>query len=512
MSLGKAIFTIGGWTMLSRLIGLARETLMADYLGAGMVSDAFFVAFRFPNMFRALFAEGAFNPAFVPIFAGKLESEGREAAKIFAEQAYAVLACIVLGFVIVMEIAMPWAIYGLAWGYDDVPGKIELAADLSRITFPYLLFISLVSLQSGVLNALGRFAAAAGTPILLSIVSMALLVILAPISPTVGHAAAWGVSASGVAQFLWLLHSMRRAGVSLRIVRPALTPEIKALLSRLLPGALGAGVYQVNLVVNTMIASSVANGAVSFLWYADRLNQLPLGVVGIAIGTALLPTLTRQLRAGDHAAAGHSQNRAMEFGLLLALPAAFALIVLGHPIVALLYEHGKFTATDTDQVVPALAAFAAGLPATILVRVLTPAFFARHDTRTPVRIALIALAANIALNLLLMRPLQHVGMAAATSIAAWINVGLLAWHLRRLGHFSLDSRLKSRAWRILLACIAMSLALWGAQSLLAPLWLFSRLIAVATLVAIGLAVYGGAVLLSGAMTTADFKSALRRKS
>jgi putative peptidoglycan lipid II flippase len=510
VSLGRAVFTIGGWTLLSRIAGLAREMLVADYLGAGMISDAFMVAFRFPNLFRALFAEGAFNVAFVPLFDAKLASGGRDAAKRFAEQAYAVLAVSLLAVVIVMELAMPWAIYGLAPGFDDMPGKIELAAELSRITFPYLLFISLVSLQSGVLNALGRFAAAAGTPVLLSVTSMALLVALAPISPTVGHAAAWGVFASGVTQFLWLLFSMRRAGMSLAWVRPRLTDDVTQLLRKVVPGALGAGVYQLNLVINTVIASRVANGAVSDINYADRLNQLPLGVVGIAIGTALLPTLTRQIRSGDLAAASQSQNRAMEFGLFLALPAACAFVVLGHPIIAVLFEHGAFTPENTDQVAPTLAAFALGLPAYVLIKALTPSFFARHDTKTPVKVAMIAVLINILLNLALMMPLKQVGMALATAISAWVNLALLGWHLRRLGHFTIDARLRSRAWRILIACLVMSALLWQAQSLLQPLWVQWRLVTLVLLVALGLVLYGGASLLTRAMTLGDLRMMVRR--
>ena len=254
MALGKAIATIGGWTMLSRVTGLAREMLIARYLGAGLVSDAFFVAFRFPNLFRSLFAEGAFNPAFVPLFAGKMEQEGLEAARDFAERCQAVLVFALLGFVALMEIIMPWAMYVLAPGFDDMPGKLELATELSRITFPYLLFISMVSLQSGVLNALGRFAAAAGTPVLLNIVSIAVLLILAPYMPTAGHAMAWGVFASGLAQFAWLLFSMKKAGMSLRFVRPRMSPDVALMLKRVVPGAVGAGVYQINLTVNTMIA------------------------------------------------------------------------------------------------------------------------------------------------------------------------------------------------------------------------------------------------------------------
>ncbi|MTJ84411.1 MAG: murein biosynthesis integral membrane protein MurJ [Telmatospirillum sp.] len=514
MNLVKAIATIGGWTVLSRITGLMREMLVARYLGAGTIADAFFVSFRFPNMFRALFAEGAFNAAFVPLFAGKLESEGREAARLFAEQCFAVLAVALVGFIAIMEMAMPWGIYVLAAGFDDVPGKLALATEFSRITFPYLLFISLVSLQSGVLNGLGRFAAAAGTPVLLNLTSMAVLVALAPYVDTAGHAMAWGVFASGVAQFSWLVFSVRRAGMGLRLVRPRLTPDVRQMLRRVVPGAVGAGVYQVNLLINTMIASQVANGAVSYLNYADRVNQLPLGVVGIAIGTALLPLLSRQLKAGEAEAAMDSQNRAMEFGLLLTLPAAFAFLVIAHPIIAVLFERGSFSAVDTDAVTPALMAFALGLPAYVLVKVLTPGFFARHDTRTPVRVALASMIVNIVLNLILMRPLQHVGMALSTAVAAWLNVALLAVILRRRGFFTVDRRLLDRLWRILASCLVMAAALAGGLRLLEP-WLSShlwRVPALAALIAIGLAGYGAAVLATGAARPADLRALMRRRS
>jgi putative peptidoglycan lipid II flippase len=483
---------------------------MASYLGAGLVADAFAVAFRFPNMFRSLFAEGAFNAAFVPLFTGKLEGEGREAAREFAEQAYAVLGVLVLGVVALMEIAMPWAIYLLAPGFDDVPGKIELAAEFSRITFPYLLFISMVSLQSGVLNALGRFAAAAGTPVLLNVTAVAVLLTLAPYTPTAGHAMAWGVFASGISQFLWLVFSMRKADMSLRWVRPALTPEVKTLLKRVVPGVVGAGVYQVNVMLNTIIASGVAQGAVTYLYYAERLNQLPLGIIGIAIGTALLPALSRQLRTGDTAAADETQNRAMEFGLLLTLPAAFAFAVIGQPIIAVIYEHGSFKAADTVQVAHTLMAFGLGLPAYVLIKVVTPSYFARHDTTTPVKAAMVSMLINVALNLLLMRSLQQVGMALATAASAWINFGLLVWRLKKLDHFTVDARLKSRMVRILAACLVMSAVLWQADILLEQ-WVRWRLPQVALLIAIGGGAYGLAVLLFKAVTIAEFKGMLRRK-
>ncbi len=509
MALGRAVATIGGWTVLSRLVGLAREMVVANYLGAGMVADAFVVACRFPNMFRALFAEGAFNAAFVPLFTSKLESEGRDAARAFAEQAYAVLACLLLLVIIAMEILMPWAMAVMAPGFDDLPGKRALTIEFSRIAFPYLLFISLVSLQSGVLNGLGRFAAAAGTPVLLSVVSMIFIVAFGSVMPSVGHAATWGVFASGIAQFLWLLWSMSRAAMRLRLVRPVLTPEVRQLLRKVVPGALGAGVYQVNMWINTAMASNVANGAVSHLYYADRINQLPLGVVGIAIGTALLPTLTRQLKSGDAGAATASQNRAMEMGLLFTLPAAFAFAVIAGPIITLLYQHGKFTEDDSLHVARTLVAFAFGLPAFVLIKVLTPSFFARHDTGTPVRIAMICMVVNVVLNLVLMRPFQEMGMALATTVAAWLNLFMLSWELRRRDLFALDQRLLARAWRMLLCAALMALALKGAAILLAPLAAW-HLPFVAVLIGIGSFVYAALIFGTGAMTIADLKSMLRR--
>lgn len=513
MRLAKAIATIGGWTVLSRITGLMREMLVARYLGAGTIADAFFVAFRFPNMFRALFAEGAFNAAFVPLFAGKLESEGAAAARRFAEQCFAVLAVALLVFIAVVEITMPWAIHILASGFDDTPGKLALATEFSRITFPYLLFISMVSLQSGVLNAMGRFAAAAGTPVLLNLTSMAVLVALVPYVETAGHAMAWGVFASGVTQFLWLVFSVRRIGMGLRLVRPRLSPEVRLMLRRVVPGAVGAGVYQVNLLINTMIASQVANGAVSYLNYADRINQLPLGVVGIAIGTALLPMLSRQLRAGETAAALDSQNRAMEMGMLLTLPAATAFLIIAGPIIAVLFERGSFTAADTQAVTPALMAFALGLPAYVLVKVLTPGFFARQDTRTPVKIALCTVVINIVFNLLLMGPLAHVGMALSTAIAAWLNVGLLALTLKRRGYFAVDRRFLDRLWRILAACLVMAVVLAAGRQALASMLSAHgpRLPALCLLIAAGGLSFAVAVVLTRGARLGEFKAMLRRR-
>ena len=514
MSFVRSIATVGGFTLLSRITGLMREMLIAHFLGAGMVADAFFVAFRFPNLFRSLFAEGALNAAFVPLFSGKLAKEGHDQAVLFAEQAVAMLGAILLVFVVAVELVMPWAMMGLAPGFGDVPGKLELATDLSRICFPYLLLISLTALQAGVLNSVGRFAAAAGTPILLNVVAMAGLLLLAPYTETPGHALAWGTFASGVAQLSWLVFSCRKAGVGLRLVRPAMTPEVKLLAKRIVPGAVGAGVYQVNLVINTMIASTVADGAVSYLNYADRVNQLPLGVVGIAIGTALLPLLSRQIKGGDDQGAQDSQNRALEFGLLLTLPAAAALMVLALPVVTLLFQRGAFGADASAATADALMAFAMGLPAYVLVKVLTPAFFAREDTATPVRVAVVTMGINVAVNLALVDTLHHVGMALSTALAAWCNVIILAVILRRRGYFRLDQRLRRKLPRILAAAVLMGAGLSFASQ---QFWhqdmgLWHQIAVVGGLVTAGLVLFAVSAHILGAAHLGELRAMMRKRA
>ncbi|OAN47993.1 lipid II flippase MurJ [Paramagnetospirillum marisnigri] len=513
MSLFRSIATVGGFTMMSRVTGLMREMMIAHYLGAGAVADAFFVAFRFPNLFRSLFAEGAFNAAFVPLFTGRLSEHGAAEARLFAERALAVLVVALTILVALMEVFMPWAMLGLAPGFAATPGKMDLAVDFSRICFPYLLFISMTSLQAGVLNAQGRFAAAAATPVLLNLTSMAGLWALAPHTPTAGHAMAWGTFAAGLVQLAWLFWAARRCGMGLAPRRPRLSPEVRLLFKRIVPGAVGAGVYQVNLVVNTMIASLVADGAVSYLNYADRVNQLPLGVVGIAIGTALLPLLSRQLKEGDIAAAKDSQNRAMEAGLLLTLPAAVALMCIAAPVIRVLFERGNFGPTETEATANALVAFAIGLPAYVLVKVLVPAFFAREDTGTPVKVAGAAMLLNIGLNLALAPVIGHVGMALSTALAAWFNVVVLAVLLHRRGFFAMDQRLRTKAPRILAACAVMAAALWGTRLLLWPLAQGQMLAVVmlAALVAVGALGYGLAVHLLGAARLSELKSMMRRR-
>jgi len=514
MTLLRSIATVGGYTLISRITGFLRDILMAGMLGAGTVSDAFFVAFRFPNLFRRLFAEGAFQAAFVPLFAGVLETEGRDAARRFARQAFSVLAVALLVFTAAMEVAMPLAMVVIAPGFDAVPGKMELATELTRIAFPYLLFISLVSLQSGVLNSLGKFAAAAAAPILLNLTLIAALLGLTPWLATPGHALAWGVFAAGVMQFGWLAWHCRRAGFSLPPVRPALTPRVRTLGKRIVPVVLGGSLYQINLLIGTILASLLADGAVSWLYYADRVTQLPLGVIGVAVSTALLPVLSRQLKAGHWEAAAYNQNRALEVALLFTLPAAAALMVIPGPVVTTLFERGAFSAADTAATAAAMAAFASGLPSYVLVKVLAPAFFAREDTVTPVRIAAVAMVANVVLNVALMQVWGHVGIALAASLANWGNALALAWMLHRRGHLGLDARLKTRLPRIVLSSAVMSLLLaLGAWALSAPLdegGLWGPL-ALAGLVVGGVLAFGLAAQLSGAASVGEIKGMLRRR-
>ena len=513
MALLRSIATVGSLTMVSRGFGFARDILIAATLGAGLLADVFFVAFKFPNLFRRLFAEGAFNMAFVPIFAGILEEKGEAEARKFADQSLAVLLWTLLAFVVVMEVSMPWAMRAFAPGFLDNPEKFDLAVELTRITFPYLLFISLVSLMAGVLNSLGRFAAAAATPILLNICLIGAILIFASHSQTPAHALAWGVFAAGIVQFLWLMARCRAAGMKLGFPMPRLTDDVRLLLTRALPVALGAGIYQINLLIDTIIASLLPEGSISYLFFADRVNQLPLGVVGVAVGTALLPLLSRQISSEDAGGAANSQNRAVEFTLLMTLPAAFALAVLAGPMITVLFERGHFGTEQTVATAAALGVYAFGLPAYVLVKALAPGFFARGDTATPVKISILALIVNLVLNLILMGPFLHVGIAMATVISSWLNAGIMAVVLWRRGHFVPDGRLLSRLPRGLVASVGMAVALYyGAVYLAGSLagGEVERAIALAILVAGGLGVFALLAQITGAARLGDVKSILKR--
>ncbi|MFC0206158.1 murein biosynthesis integral membrane protein MurJ [Novosphingobium soli] len=520
MNLARALASVGGLTLASRVLGLVRDSLFARFVGAGFASDAFLVAFRLPNMFRALFAEGAFASAFIPMFnkkVGDKDGAGLAAGLVFAEQALSVLLPVLIVMTLVLEV-FAWPVTFLLSGeFNGVTdAQFAYAVSLSRMTIPYLALISLVSLLGGILNSLGKFWVNAAAPILLNLTLIVALLGFHSDDPLVtARNQAIGVSVSGALQLAWLVWACRANGVSMRLRMPVWNADVRQLLKLILPAAAGAGAVQINLVISTALAASLlAHGSVTYIYMADRLNQLPLGLIGIGLGTVLLPTISRQLGAGQHAEAMETQNRGLELALLLTLPAAVALVVCGQPIAAALFGYGKFDANDVARTAEALAAFSIGLPSYILVKVLTPGFYARQDTRTPVRYAMISMAANLVGNLVLIVPLQHMGPPLATALASTLNVALLYRTLVRRGHFTVDARLKRRAPRLAIAAVAMGVALWFGQGLMAPYvhatWLL-RGLALAVLVAAGCAVYGAATLASGAFTRADLALLRRRR-
>lgn len=519
MSMLKNFATVGVATLSSRVLGFVRDILIAASIGSGPVADAFFVAFRLPNLFRRLFAEGAFNSAFVPIFAGSLAEKGPEGARRVAEEIMAGLLFMLLVFTALAELAMPIFIHLLAPGFNENPAKFDLAVVLTRITFPYLLCMSVIAFLSGILNSLGKFAAAAFAPVLLNIVLITTLLLILMVgadkSPLAGHYLAWGVFVAGFVQLAALVLAVRKARFPLSFRRPRATAHTSRLVRLGIPGIIAGGVTQLNIMIGTIIASFQA-GAVSYLYYADRIYQLPLGVVGIAIGVVLLPDLTRKVRSGEAEAVNLAQNRALEFAMFLTLPAAVALAVVPAPIITVLFERGQFSATDTQMTAWALAAFAVGLPSFVLNKVLSPGFFAREDTKTPMQFATIAMVINVGSSLALFPFLQHVGIAVATSLAGWVNAALLAITLWRRGHFHTDALLLKRLGLFLFASLLMGTAVYGFAILLAPWFaepgLLTKAIALAILVLVGIGLFALATLATGAISLGEVKRRLRRRT
>lgn len=502
MQLLRSAMTVGAFTAISRVTGFIRDLLIAAILGASALADAFFVSFKLANFLRRLFAEGAFNAGFVPLFARTLEGDGQEKAKSFAQEALAVMSVILLFTVLLIELFMPYFVSLIAAGFDQDDERFGLAVELSRITFPYLMCISLAALFSGVLNSVGKFAAAAFAPVLLNLVLIASLLLASLHPKTPAHALAWGVAIAGVLQLAWVYWACRREGFGLRLIWPRFTKRIRKLFKLIIPGAIGAGVYQINLVVDIFFASMLPAGAISYLFYADRLNQLPLGIIGIAIGTALLPLLSRQLRAKEDTLAQSTQTKAAEFALFLTLPAAGALIAIGHTIITILFERGAFDAEDTNATATALLAFATGLPAYVLIKVLAPGYFAREDTVTPVKIAALCLVSNIVLILFLIDSMAHTGIALATSISNWLNVSLLWWGLHRREQLVVPGAVFKRISLMIASTALMSaLLFWIDRS--NP----GSLMTLILMVPVGALVYFGSTHLLGAM---DFRE-LRRQ-
>lgn len=502
-------FTVGGWTLISRVLGFVRDITIAALLGAGPIAEAFLIASSLPNMFRRFFGEGAFNTAFVPMFAKKVE-DGTNARE-FAQDAMSGLAFILIIFTLLAQLLMPWFVMAMASGYAQ-DGRFVMTVDFTRVTFVYILFISLAALLSGVLNSLGRFAVAAAAPVLLNIVLISFMAIAHYFGWDIGWALAFGMPIAGIAQMALVWVAAAKAGMPLSLRWPRMTPELKRLAIIAAPAAMAGGVVQINLLVGRQVASYF-DGAVAWLNYADRLYQLPLGVVGIAIGVVLLPDLSRRLRAGDVEGSKNSLNRAAEFTMLLTIPSAIALVVIPLPIISVLFERGAFSATDAQATAIAVAIYGLGLPSFVLAKVLSPIYFSREDTKTPFYFALISMIVNAVLAIGLASSFGYITAAIGTTVAGWVMFILLWNGTRKMGGaVVMDARLKRSMPRVIAASIVMGVIIWSLSHFGAG-WLNMptiRYLALATIIISGVITYGVCIIAFGAMSISDLKRFIRK--
>lgn len=531
MSLISKFATVGGATLVSRVFGFVREMMMASALGIGPVADAFNLAFRFPNLFRRLFAEGAFNAAFIPLFSRALEEDGEDGARAFASEIFSTLFVILAALTVAAMVFMPFLVRtiiapGLGACVDDparaagalsCAERFDITVAFSRIMFPYLASMSMMAMVSGILNAFRHFFAAAAAPTILNFVLIGVLAWCwwaGADHATIGFLMSWGVLLAGGAQLVIVSFAMQMAGFGISLERPRWTAGLKRLLVLAGPAALIGGITQINLFVGQAVAS-YKPGAVSILQYADRPYQLPLGMVGVAIGVVLLPELARALKAGRLAEAQHTQNRSLEFALFLTVPAAVALFLIPEPIVRLVYERGAFDAATTRAVAGVLGLYALGLPAFVLIKVFSPGYFAREDTRTPMLVTGASALVNIVLSLVLFRYFAEQGIALATTLAGWLNAALLFEGLRRKGLWHLDRPLIRRGALVLVSAASMGAALVGLRTWLEP-WmqpgsgLGAGIAAILILVGVAMAVYFALALLTGAVDRAIVLRVLKR--
>ncbi|MBV7380652.1 murein biosynthesis integral membrane protein MurJ [Maritimibacter dapengensis] len=505
----RGFLTVGGWTALSRVLGFVRDMGFAAALGSGPVAEAFYTAFSLPNMFRRFFAEGAFNTAFVPMFSKKVESG--DGPLEFARDAFTGLATIVLVLTVVAQIFMPALVLMLASGFAS-DERLPLATLYGRIAFPYIFFISLSALLSGVLNAIGRFSAAAAAPVLLNIIFVTAILLARWLGLDMGLTLTWVVPIGGIAQLILVWIAASRAGYRIIPRRPRFTPELKRLAMIAGPAALAMGVVQINLIVGRQVASYF-DGAIAWLFMADRLYQLPLGVVGIAIGIVLLPDLSRRLRAGDETGSRESLSRAGEFAMLFTIPSAVALVVIPMELVSVLFERGAFKADDTANTALAVTVYGFGLPAFVMQKVLQPIYFARENTRTPFYFALLSLAVNAVIAIGLAPVIGFIAAAFGTTLASWAMTAALWVGTSRMGY---STRFDARFWRrlvgIILSSAVMGVALWGGVIVMGPMFGIDglRIPALFILIIWGIAVYFVAAQLLGAVNFRDLKSMLKR--
>ncbi len=514
MKLIKAMATVAGLTGVSRILGFARDVMTAAILGAGPVADAFIVALKLPNFFRRITAEGAFSVSFVPMYSKKLAQDGQAEADAFASKAFAVMLAILTPFVILAMIGMPWVIYAIAPGFEPGEERYTLAVEMTRVTFPYLLLMSLTALLGGILNARDKFVPFAAAPIVFNLSLIAFLYFGSSLLKTPGHALSWGLFAAGILQFLGLMYCVKREKIAIRLQLPKFDADIKKLFKLMGPGVIGAGVMHINLFMDVVIASMLPEGSISYLYYADRLNQLPLGMVGIAVGTALLPMLSKALGGGDEGEARNLFNRALEICLLLALPAGAALLTIAEPLMKVLFERGAFDAEDARLTAQVLMGYAIGVPAYIASKVFSTAYYAKHDTASPVKIAIICAVLNIVMALSFIPFLGVAGIALGTGIAGWVQFALLFRGLKTMPAASFDARFRRSAPRILLAACVMSASLLLLSYNISDFYdgnAFEKSLALVALVACGLISYAVVILATGAISFQDIKKLLLRK-
>lgn len=485
-------------TLVSRVLGLARDVVFAGLFGASGGADAFFVAFKIPNFLRRLFGEGAFAQAFVPVLAEYMAKP--EGARALVAATAGVLMSVLLVLTVAVLFFVDQVVWVFAPGFASDPAKLALAGDLLMLTFPYLFFIALVAFAGGILNAHDRFAVPAFTPVLLNLSLISAALLLSPQMQVPVMALGWGVLLAGVVQLGFQLPFLARIGMAPRPrVQPS-HPGVRQIFQLMLPALFGVGVSQINLLLDTILASFLVTGSVSWLYYSDRLVELPLGVIGIAIATVILPKLSHAHTAGNTEQAQQTQDWGLGLCVILGVPATVALVLLAQPLLFTLFQYGAMQASDVHQAAMSLQAYALGLLPFMAIKVLAPGFFARQDTRTPVRIAIIAMVANMAMNLLFIGPLAHVGLALATSLSAALNATLLLLGLRKIGAWQASQRWFGLLWRVVLGSVVMAWVLLLALNQMADfdqLGLWSRAAQTSLLVVLGGASYGITLILSG---------------
>lgn len=510
MRLIRSIATVSFYTIISRIFGFLRTSMMANFLGAGAVTDALVIAIKVPSVMRRVFAEGAFNAAFVPLFAGILAKEGPERARTYAECIFSLLVMILSVLTLVVIYFMPDIMPYVVSGFSKTPERMAMTIEFTRITFPFILFISICALYSGILNSLEKFAAAAASPVFGNMTIIGLAYILIQTNSDKGTSFAYAIAISGLVQALVVMIPAWKEGMRLRFRWPAHNADMKKFFILLGPAVLGSGVVQVNIFLDMLIGSYLPTGSISYLEYADRLNQLPLSVIGAAMGTALLPLLSKQIRVNNHEEAHKTQNLAIEYAMTLAVPSMMALFFLAYPIVKTVFQFGKLTPQDTEQISYTLMAFALGTPAYILVKIFSTVFFANHNTKAPVYVAIAAVGVNLTLNLLLYKTYAHVGLAFATALASWFNAGALMVMLISKKHLVFNERFKQFIPKLALSCTMAMAAIYTLKEYLWPLFdtdKINQIVGLTILTLAVLLVYGLFCFITGIYKLSDFKKA-----